>query len=685
MPRDIPIGNGNLLINFDSAYQARDIYFPHVGKENQTLGGPNRFGLWSEGRFAWITDRAWQRALNYDGDTLVTLVTLRHPWLQVQLVCRDAVDFHENLWVRRIEVTNGADHEREFRLFFHHDFHILGNEVGDTAYYEPTRRAVLHYKERRWFLMNGVRVGAEPGVDQWACGMKELPGREGTWRDAEDGTLSGNPIAQGSVDSTIALHVAVAAGQAEVLYYWLCAGVNFEEVTALNRLVRQREPQSFVDRTSSYWQLWVDKDDYDFGMLPEGLIHAYKRSLVVLRTQIDNGGAILAANDSDITTFSRDTYSYVWPRDGALAAVALDLADQFGLSQNFFNFCAQVITKEGYFLHKYNADGSLASSWLPWYYAEHKELPIQEDETGLVLWALWKHFDKFRDVEFVKPLYRSLICLAADWMTSYMDLETQLPLPSWDLWEERRGIHAFTLGAVWAGLTAAANFADAFGEHDRAGKYRRAASNLKNATDKYLWQEQAKRFARMLSRRAEGEGFEIDQTIDASLYGLFVFGMYAPDDPKIVATMQAMHDQLWVKTDVGGLARYTDDYYQRVSQDIANVPGNPWFITTLGLAQWHVAKSKTQEDLKPALELLQWAAQHALPSGVMAEQLHPYEGTPLSVSPLTWSHAAFVMTALEYLDKSSELDLCPTCGNPRHYREMARLRREHEHHPLMLT
>src|SRR5947199_7129209 len=34
---------------------------------------------------------------------------------------------------------------------------------------------------------------------------------------------------------------------------------------------------------------------------------------------------------------------------------------------------------------------------------------------------------------------------------------------------------------------------------------------------------------------------------------------------------------------VGGVARYENDYYHRISNDIAAVPGNPWFICTLWL------------------------------------------------------------------------------------------------------
>jgi GH15 family glucan-1,4-alpha-glucosidase len=142
--------------------------------------------------------------------------------------------------------------------------------------------------------------------------------------------------------------------------------------------------------------------------------------------------------------------------------------------------------------------------------------------------------------------------------------------------------------------------------------------------------------------------------VDASLIGLWYFCMFAPDDPKIVATMQTVRERLWVKTDVGGVARYENDYYHQVSQDVRNVPGNPWFICTLWLAQWHIATAKTEEDLQPALDILNWAAGHALPSGVMAEQVHPYTNAPLSVSPLTWSHATLVMAVREYVAQKAK-------------------------------
>jgi len=116
--------------------------------------------------------------------------------------------------------------------------------------------------------------------------------------------------------------------------------------------------------------------------------------------------------------------------------------------------------------------------------------------------------------------------------------------------------------------------------------------------------------------------------------------------------MNAIKNRLWVKTGVGGLARYEGDKYHSAADDISNVPGNPWFICTLWLAQWYIAKAKNMNELKEAIPILQWAASRALPSGVLAEQVHPFTNQPLSVSPLTWSHAAFVAAVLEYLNGS---------------------------------
>ncbi len=136
---------------------------------------------------------------------------------------------------------------------------------------------------------------------------------------------------------------------------------------------------------------------------------------------------------------------------------------------------------------------------------------------------------------------------------------------------------------------------------------------------------------------------------------IWKLGVLGVDDPRMVKTMDRLRSTLAVRTPIGGFARYTTDYYQSVTPPTGDIPGNPWIITTLWDAQWTIARAKTTNDLQAARPLLQWALQHASASGILPEQVHPLTGAPLSVAPLTWSHATYVETILHYLAKEKEL------------------------------
>ena len=56
----------------------------------------------------------WKRDGTYLPDTMVTEVSLYHAGLQILLLCHDAVDFHENVYVKEVIVENmGPPHKRE--------------------------------------------------------------------------------------------------------------------------------------------------------------------------------------------------------------------------------------------------------------------------------------------------------------------------------------------------------------------------------------------------------------------------------------------------------------------------------------------------------------------------------------------------------------------------------------------
>jgi oligosaccharide amylase len=660
MPRQLCVANGNLMVDYDENMNIRDLYYPFVGMENHVSGHFCRFGVWIDGRFSWI-DKTWNKKFRYKEDSMVTYVTLINPELEIELQVEDGIHHFYDALIRRIVIRNNIDKKREVRLFFSHDLHLYETDKGITAYYDPKNNAVVHFKKDRYFLVSGS--SDKKGLYQFAVGVTEFGGLKGTWKDAEDGRLSNNAVAHGSVDSTISLRTNVPERAEKTVYYWLTAGKTRQKVSELNSIVKV-DPKKMLEETERYYKSWANKSNINFGDLPSNIIQMFKRSLLVLRTQVDNRGAIIASSDSDILRFNKDTYSYVWPRDGAFIALGLDAAGYHHITQRFFKFCEKTISDEGFLFQKYNADGSWGSTWHPWIGTESQfQLPIQEDETALVLYSLWNHYDQVRDIEFINPLYKTLVCKAADFMVEYRDTDTKLPLPSYDLWEERRGISTFTASTVYGGLIAASNFAKIFGDKSRAKAYKTAAKEVKEALLKHLYDNEKERFLKMVKPDRE-EGLVKDFTVESSTYSVFEFDVLPTDDPRVEKTMKTIESTLWIKTDIGGIARYQNDYYQQVGKDIKNVPGNPWIICTLWLAEWYIAKAKTLEDLKKPLELLHWVTEHSLESGVLAEQIHPYNGQPLSVSPLTWSHSTFVLTVIEYLNKLNEIQVCDTCGLP---------------------
>lgn len=652
MPRDLPLSNGKLLVLFDREYRITDLYFPHVGKENHAAGHIFRFGVWVDGAFRWV-DGSWQLKMQYGESPMVTDVTARNADLGIELRCSDAVDFFENVLVRHIRVHNLADRPREVRLFFHHDFHILGHSLGDTAMYSPECQAFIHYKDNRYFLIS-FRVGNTDGVPLYATGNKDIGGAEGTWRDAEDGVLGGNPIAQGSVDSTVGASVFVPARGAADVYYWMAAGRDFQAVARIDRTVRKKSPAEMLRRTRNYWKLWVENTDGNTADLSALAADRYRQSLVIVRSHIDHDGAVIAAADSQMARTAADTYSYVWPRDGALVSAALMSAGHMAAPVKFLGFCSRVISPNGYVRHKYNADGSLASSWHPYVRDGKPVLPIQEDETALVIWAVGEYFDRFHQIEEMAPCYRTLVTRPADFMLGYVDTTTGLPLPSHDLWEERWGVHLYTVVSVIAGLRAAARITSAFGEETLAAQYRAGADRMFEAMMAVLWSERDQRFARMAVPGPSG--YALDMTMDSAIFALTEFGVLPADSPQMISTASQLEKRLWVQTDVGGMARYENDYYHQVEKlDTTRVPGNPWFICTLWLARYRILRARTGAELAGGRDLIEWAAKRAFPSGVMAEQLHPYSGEPLSVSPLTWSHAAYISVVREYSARAQRL------------------------------
>jgi glucoamylase len=661
MPRSVVLGNGNMLVNMDRRALIHDFYFPHVGLEDHTtFGHLHRIGIFEEdsSAFTWLTDDHWTASNRYRKETLICETTLRSDLWQLELQFTDCIHPIDNILCRQIKVINRLGKTRKLRFFFNFDFHMYGVKGNDTVYYYPKENYLIFYKYNRYFLLNGE--SKEQGIAQYATGKSEFKGLEGTWKDAEDGLLSGHPIEQGSVDATFALHTTVDDNSETELKIWVCAGRNENEVKMLNYKVFKIKIEELIDYTQNYWHSWINKQNFNFEGMDEDIIQLFKQSLLIIRSQIDRGGAIIAANDTDIMKFNKDTYSYMWPRDGALIVHALDNTGYSEISKKFLSFCKKVQTEDGYMLPKYNPDGSVGSTWHPWQMDKPNQIPIQEDETALPLIALWNHYQRLHDIEFLQTMTETLVIKAAEFLIRYKDPKTNLPLPSYDLWEEQVGIFTWTCSTVYKGLVSAAELMNVIG-HDRHFKrYMNEANLVKEAILKYLYDEKEKTFVKKITQSKDGS-FTKDLKADASIAGIFLFDVLPADDERVVNTMKRIKKKLEVKTEIGGLARYENDKYQSISNDYPpEVPGNPWIITTLWYAQWllAIAKNEKSKEFKEAEQMIKWVTKQAYTTFILPEQINPFTGEHLSVAPLTWSHSTYVDTVMFYRMKLTEFGVC---------------------------
>ncbi len=635
----ILLGNGNLLVYVDRFSQLKDFYFPFAGQENHLGKREHKIGVWCEGKISWLGED-WQTEINYKKDTLVGRIIAKNDVLGIELEINDVVHYKNDIYIRKIVVKNLRDEKREIRLFLSQYFNIYETDTGNTAYFNPKKNAIIYYKNNRYFLISSSKV-----FDDYAIGKFNVYGMKGTYIDAEDGELSKNAIDHGTVDSVISFHLPLEKKSEAVVYYWIAAGKKHGEILELNDHVLKNKPENLMAETEAYWKNWVSRIKLD---IDEDILNMVKRSLMIIRVHADNRGGILASTDSEILKFYRDSYNYIWPRDAAFAAIALDDAGYSDLSRNFFIFCNKTITDEGYFLPKYNPNYSVGSSWHPWIKYGKLRLPIQEDETALVLHALWKHYEKTQDIMFIKSIYKKLITKAAEFLVNFR--EKNLTKESYDLWEEKFGSHAFTACTVYAGLVAAANFAKLLKRVYEYKKFSDAAEEIKQGIKSDFYDERNS----MFFRRIKNRDFEIlkETKIDSSTgYALHEF-VFDANDEILTKEMNTIKERLTCKTDVGGLARYEEDGYYRVSKD---TPGNPWFICTLWLAQYYIKIAKKLSDLEEAKKILKWTVKYASSTGLLSEQLNPLTGEQVSVSPLTWSHSTFVETVFRYAKKAETM------------------------------
>jgi len=650
MARAVTLGNGNMLVGLDYRGQVRDLYFPFVGHSNHVSGASgsymHRIGVFVDDRISWLDDPSWVISIGSDAHTGVGSMHAVNESIGISLTVCDAVHNEQNVFLRSVTLGNESKTKREIKLFFSQQFRISESRRGDTGFFDPRVNAIIHYKGHCNFLINAFHKG-EQFVD-YNIGLFGIEGKEGTYHDAHDGVLERNPIEHGSVDSVLGVTCELAGKSYTQVDYWIVCGNTIAEVHDLNAYVIEETPERLIESTRNYWKAWIEKENRDLSLLSPEMQTLFNRSLTTIRIHTDNRGGIIASSDTDMLHHGRDTYSYVWPRDAAYIAHALDRVGYSDVSERLFTFLSTKLERDGYLMHKYRSDGMLGSSWHPWMQKGHAQLPIQEDETAIVLFLLWRHYEADHSLEFIESLYNPFIEKAANFLCDFVQSEYGLPKNSYDLWEEKYGISTYTASSVYGGLIAAAHFANMLGKDEAVRTYSAVAQRMQSAILEHLYDRELGMFIKHI-HASDTEDPVYDKTIDmSSFFGPLYFGVVDVDDERIEKAFSVVEEKLRVRSQSDGYVRYDRDNYYTM-QD-AGSP-NPWVITTLWVAQYFIMKAKKLKDLERPYAILKWTCSHATKGGVLAEQMHPHTGEHLSTAPLIWSHAEFVVTVDDYIKK----------------------------------
>ena len=75
----------------------------------------------------------WDVSMRYLPETLVSQCLAKSIRLWIELEVNDAVHSCLDLYFRKVIVNNRAERARVVKVFFSHDFHIYGEDTGDTV------------------------------------------------------------------------------------------------------------------------------------------------------------------------------------------------------------------------------------------------------------------------------------------------------------------------------------------------------------------------------------------------------------------------------------------------------------------------------------------------------------------------------------------------------------------------
>jgi alpha,alpha-trehalase len=401
------------------------------------------------------------------------------------------------------------------------------------------------------------------------------------------------------------------------------------------RVWSDRELAGLLDRTVGAWRSWSRLHQSYDGPWAD-LVHASGRVLQALTYQ-PSGAIVAAATTSlpeDVGGERNWDYRYSWVRDASLTMEALWVAACPDEASNFFAFvttaAASGVGPEQTLQIMFGVGGEhdLTERTLPHLAGWRGSRPVragngawnqrQLDVYGELLGAAHRLVDQLHDLD---DDTRRFLVAAADAAAGHWRDTGQ------GIWEIRGEPQEFVYSKVmcWVALDRAIAMADLIGGTHRVDDWKRTREEIFDTVLREGWSDTAGSFT---------QHFDTD-ALDASNLMLAIVGFLPPDDPRILATIDATEQKL---TDERGLV-----YRYRTEEGTDGLAGEEgtFLLCTFWLAQ---ALAVT-DQVERARAVFERAAAYVNDLGLLAEEIDPDTGELLGNFPQAFSHIGLVNAA----------------------------------------
>ena len=446
-----------------------------------------------------------------------------------------------------------------------------------------------------------------------------------------DGAIGGKDYIGMSPDSAISFDIGLLKPGEEKEFCLYVLVTDNSKINLLNELdneierIRKIDIRDEEDDAKKYWKKFLkEHTKYDIPKENKQIKKIYDRTILLMPLLMNKTtGGISAGIESDEYKTRCGRYSYCWPRDGIHITEALDEIGMEKEAEKFYKvFCKMTQNKSGGWEQRFYTDGRLAPSW-----------GYQIDETAAVIFGVYNHYLKTKEVKFLKDVLK--MCEnAAGFLEKYVEdlLEGKNKVhPSYDLWEEYEGITFYSVSSIFAAYSSMIQIykiiKDEYSNNrlkqeqieNRRKNLEKRVRQIKEYALKTFYDEDKKCFVRNT----------IDRRLDISILGaVYPFKMITAKEKRVLTTIERMN--MTLRTYTGGYIRYEGDTY--------NGGYNPWVIANLWMTNYYLEAGMKKE----ARECFEFVVRSASKHGYLGEQVNNETMEPSWIIGLTWSHAMFI-------------------------------------------